>query len=73
MKTFEPFSVILLVLKDGAHSSGEDDKGAETVDVFKKTCRGVQRYFQVEEMYRGEFDIGAEKKLSLNIEDTRCK
>jgi len=24
----------------------------------------------VEEMYRGEFDIGAEKKLSLNIEDT---
>ena len=26
---------------------------------------------QVEEMYRGEFDIGAEKKLSLNIEDTR--
>ena len=24
-------------------------------------------------MYRGEFDIGAEKKLSLNIEDTRCK
>ena len=23
-------------------------------------------------MYRGEFDIGAEKKLSLNIEDTRC-
>ena len=28
-------------------------------------------YMQVEEMYRGEFDIGAEKKLSLNIEDTR--
>ena len=27
--------MILPVLKDGAHSSGEDDKGAETVDVFK--------------------------------------
>ena len=40
MKSFEPFSVILPVLKDGAHSSGEDDKGAETVDVFKNKKHG---------------------------------
>ena len=31
----------------------------------------VTAVLQVEEMYRGEFDLGPEKKLSLNIEDTR--